>query len=255
LHLGKESATSRCEAAIKEGRFAIAPNGGCKPPLLGWASYRNGNNDVTIGHLPMRSPVEETLAVKFCRLLLALGLCLVVGGSSVRANEIFKFDPAHSTIAFKVRHFLGSAKGKFTKFSGTIEVDREHPEKSFVVATIQTASIDTAIAKRDEHLRGEEFFNVQKFPEITFKSRRVKQTGPNSGEIIGDLNMHGVTRAITLHAQLLGGAESQTSRWRIATAPIKRSEFGLSWSKSVEAVSMIGDEVTVDIQIEAARAN
>jgi polyisoprenoid-binding protein YceI len=191
------------------------------------------------------------------RLLLALGLCLVVGASSACANEIFKIDPAHSTIAFKVRHFFGTAKGKFTKFSGTIEVDREQPEKSSVTASIQTASIDTAMSKRDEHLRGEDFFNVQKFPEITFKSRRVKQTGP-TGEITGDLTMHGVTREITLRVQLLGMPESagknQTTRWRVTTAPIKRSEFGLSWSKSVEAVSMIGDEVAVTIEIEAERA-
>ena len=95
--------------------------------------------------------------MKSSRLLLALGLCLVVGGASARANEIFRFDPSRSTIEFKVRHFFGTAKGKFTKFSGTIEVDREHPEKSSVIATIQAASIDTAIAKRDEHLRGEDF--------------------------------------------------------------------------------------------------
>jgi polyisoprenoid-binding protein YceI len=192
--------------------------------------------------------------MKSSRLLLALGLCLVVGGASARANEIFRFDPSRSTIEFKVRHFFGTATGKFTKFSGTIDVDREHPEKSSVIATIQAASIDTAIAKRDEHLRGEDFFSVGKYPEITFKSRHVKQTGPSTGEITGDLTMHGVTRTITLHAQLLGAAENQMSRWRITTAPLKRGEFGLSWSKSVEAVSMIGDEVAVDIQIEAARA-
>jgi polyisoprenoid-binding protein YceI len=198
--------------------------------------------------------VEATLHMKSSRLLLALGLCLVVGGSSALANEIFKFNPAHSTIAFKVRHLLGTAKGRFTKFSGIIEVDREHPEKFSVVATIQTASIDTAIAKRDEHLRGADFFNVQEFPEITFKSRHVKQTSPNTGDIIGDLTMHGVTRTITLHAQLLGAPDDQISRWRITTAPVKRGEFGLTWSKSVEAISMIGDDVAVDIQIEAARA-
>lgn len=192
--------------------------------------------------------------MKSSRLLLALGLGLVVAGSPVRANETFKFDSAHSAIAFKVRHFLGSAKGKFTKFNGTITVDREHPERSSVVATIQVSSIDTAIVKRDEHLRSADFFNVQQYPEITFKSRRVKQTGANTGEIAGDFTMHGVTRSITLHAQLLGAAENQTTRWRITTAPIKRSEFGLSWSKSVEAVSMIGDEVAVIIEIEAARA-
>jgi len=196
--------------------------------------------------------------MKSVRLLSALGLCLLVGGSSARANEIFKFDPAHSTITFKVRHMLGSAKGKFTKFSGTIEVDREHPENSSVTATIQTASIDTAIAKRDEHLRSADFFNVQQYPEITFKSRRTKQTGANTGEIAGDFTMHGVTRAITLNIQLLGGPEAaatgQTTRWRITTAPLRRSEFKLGWSKGIETVSMIGDEVAVDIQIEAARA-
>jgi polyisoprenoid-binding protein YceI len=192
--------------------------------------------------------------VKTSRLLFVTGLCLAIGASSALANDIFRFDPSHSIVAFKVRHMLGTAKGRFTKFGGTIDVDRERPEKSSVVATIQAASIDTAIAKRDEHLRGEDFFNVRKFPEITFKSRQVKQTGPNTGDIIGDLTMHGATRTITLHAQLLGAAEGQTSRWRITTAPIKRSEFGLVWSKSVEAVSMIGDDVAVDIQIEAARA-
>jgi polyisoprenoid-binding protein YceI len=197
--------------------------------------------------------------MKSKRLLLALAVTLsLFFAHSTEAGDLFKFDPAHSTIAFKVRHFLGTAKGRFTKFSGTIEVDREHPEKSSVTATIQAASIDTAIAKRDEHLRGEDFFNVQKFPEITFKSRRVKRTGPTAGEITGDLTMHGVTREITLRVELLGTPESagknQTTRWRVTTAPIKRSEFGLSWSKSVEAVSMIGDEVAVDIQIEAVRA-
>jgi polyisoprenoid-binding protein YceI len=193
--------------------------------------------------------------MKACRLFLAAALFLVVAVSLVHANEVFRFDPSHSTIAFKVRHMLGTAKGKFTKFTGTIGVDREHPEKSSVTATIQAASIDTAIAKRDEHLRGDDFFNVRKYPEITFKSQRVKQTGPNTGDIIGELVMHGVTRTITLHAQLLGAAENQTTRWRITTAPIKRSEFGLAWSKSVEAVSMIGDDIAVDIQIEATRSN
>lgn len=194
--------------------------------------------------------------MKLSRLFLAVGLCLVVGGASAEANETFKFDQAHSTIAFKVRHMLGSAKGKFTKFSGTIEIDREHPEKSSVVATIQAASIDTANAKRDEHLRTADFFNVQRYPEITFKSRRVKQTGPASGEISGDFTMHGVTRSITLNVQLLGDPESAaknpTTRWRVTTAPLKRGDFGIG--KGATGASMIGDDVTVSIEIEASRA-
>jgi polyisoprenoid-binding protein YceI len=194
--------------------------------------------------------------MKLPRLLLAFGLCLLVTGSPAQANEIFKFDSAHSTIAFKVRHLLGSAKGRFTKFSGTIEVDSDHPEKSSVVATIQAASIDTGMAKRDEHLRTADFFNVAKFPEVTFKSSRVKRTGPSTGEITGDFTMHGVTRAITLNVQLLGdpesAAKSPTTRWRVTTTPLERSEFGIGTDAT--GAGLIGDEVAVTIEIEATRS-
>ncbi|PZR73286.1 MAG: polyisoprenoid-binding protein [Chthoniobacterales bacterium] len=190
--------------------------------------------------------------------LISLAVFFLIGGSlSASGGEIYKFDPARSTIAFKVRQFLGTAKGRFSKFSGTIELDREHPGQSSVVATIQVASIDTGISKRDEHLRSDEFFNVAKFQEITFKSRAVKQTGANAGEITGDLTMHGLTRPITLRVQLLGDPESltkdPTSRWRVTTAPLKRSQFGLVFSRSAETVSMISDDVSVDIEIEAKR--
>ena len=193
--------------------------------------------------------------MKPLRLILLAAICVC---APAKAVETFKIDPSHSTIGFKVRHMLGAAKGKFTKFNGTIEVDRDHPEQSSVNVTIQTASIDTAIAKRDEHLRSADFFNVEKYPQITFKSGGVKQTGANTGDIAGDLSMHGVTRPITLHVQLLGdpqaAVKSSTTRWRVGTAPIRRSQFGLVFSKSAETVSMIADEVSVDIEIEAQRA-
>lgn len=180
-------------------------------------------------------------------LVAALVLC-----GTAQANETFRIDPSHSTIAFAVRHMLGTAKGKFSKFKGTIVVDRDQPEQSSVAVTIDVASIDSGIAKRDEHLR-EELFNVAKYPEITFKSRRVKQTGANTGEITGDLTMRGVTRAITLNVQLVSKGDS--TRWRVTTAPLKRSQFGLVFSKSAETVSMISDEVAVEIEIEARPAN
>ena len=167
--------------------------------------------------------------------------------TSAEATESFKIDPSKSTIAFRVRHMLGNARGKFAKFSGTIEADREHPERSSVNVQIAAASIDTGIAKRDEHLRGE-LFNVAKYPEITFKSRQVKQTGPTAGEIIGDLTMHGVTREITLSVQMLS---NDGRRWKVTTGPLRRSQFGLVFSKSAETVSMIADEVSIDIEIAA----
>jgi polyisoprenoid-binding protein YceI len=200
-------------------------------------------------------PLVHASATSTLRRVKQIGLILVAAlvlCGTAQANETFKIDPSSSTIAFGVRHMLGTAKGKFSKFKGTIVVDRDHPEQSSVTVTIDVASIDTGIAKRDEHLR-EELFNVAKYPEITFKSRRVKQSGANTGEITGDLTMRGVTRAITLNVQLLPGAEN--GRWRVTTAPLKRSQFGLVFSKSAETVSMIADEVAVEIEIEASRAN
>ncbi|HEX4632053.1 MAG TPA: YceI family protein [Chthoniobacterales bacterium] len=180
----------------------------------------------------------------------ASGFSLVVLltlATTVVASETYKIDPAQSAITFKVRHLLGTAKGKFSKFSGTIVVDRDHPEQSSVNVKIAAASIDTGIVKRDEHLR-EGLFNVEKYPEITFKSRRVKQTGANSGQIVGDFTMHGVTHEITLNVQLYPDGEK---RWRVTTAPLRRSEFGLLFSKSAETMSGIADEVAVEIEIEA----
>jgi len=181
------------------------------------------------------------------RCLLLLAAIAVI--ATAHANETFKIDPARSTIAFKVRHMLGTAQGKFAKFSGTIEVDREHPEQSSVQVSIDVRSIDTGIAKRDDHLRGE-LFDVAKYPQITFKSRRVKQTGANAGEITGDLTMHGVTREIILKVELVANTGTH---WRVTTAPLKRSQFGLVFSKSAETVSMIADDVVVEIEIEARR--
>ncbi|MEY2542205.1 MAG: hypothetical protein QOI22_1807 [Verrucomicrobiota bacterium] len=177
--------------------------------------------------------------------------------STASANEIYKIDPAHSTIGFKVHQYLTTVAGKFTRFSGTVDVDPDHPEKSSVVANIDAGSIDTRIAKRDAHLRSAEFFNVAKFPEITFKSRSVKRTGENTGDITGGFTMHGVTKTIVLHAKLLGDPKtapnSQHTRWQVTTAPLNRREFGLLFSGGAEAMSGIGQEVTVDIDIEAMR--
>ena len=216
--------------------------------------YRRGNEAVTTGALPLNLPTIRCSVMKPLRLVLFAAVCVC---ASAHATETFKIDPSRSTIAFKVRHMLGSAKGNFSKFAGTVEVDRDRPEQSSVTVAIDAASIDTAIAKRDAHLRAE-LFNVAQHPEITFKSRRVKQTGANRGEIAGDLTMRGVTRPITLQVQLLSNPEALTkntpSRWRVTTAPLRRSQFGLVFSRSAETVSMISDEVAVEIEIEAKRA-
>jgi len=177
-------------------------------------------------------------------------------GSAALANEIYRFDPSGSGIGFSVHQFLGTTHGKFTKFNGKIDVNREHPKNSSVTAQIDVRSIDTRIKKRDDHLRSAEFFNVDKYPQITFKSRSVKQTGPQSGDILGDLTIHGVTKPITLHVKLLTPLnDTSRIRWAVTTEPITRRDFNLMFSPGTETVSGISQTVPINIEIEAKRAD
>jgi polyisoprenoid-binding protein YceI len=187
--------------------------------------------------------------------IVAAAAAIAVLSSVARANETYKFDQSHSTIGFSVHQFLGTTHGKFTKFDGKIDVDREHPEKSSVTARIVVRSIDTGIVKRDNHLRSPEFFAVEKYPDIMFKSRSVKQTGPQAGDILGDLTMHGVAKPITLHVKLLTSPnESKQTRWSVTTDPLKRSEFNLMFAQAAESMSGISQTVAINIEIEAVRA-
>jgi polyisoprenoid-binding protein YceI len=193
--------------------------------------------------------------ITLSRYAVILVLSLVAFSSGV-ANELYKIDTAHSTIGFTVHQYLAVTKGRFKQFSGTIDIDREHPENSSVVAQIGVRSIDTGIKKRDDHLRSAEFFNVGQFPEITFKSQSVKRTAQQSGDIVGDITMHGVTKPITLHVKLMSPISEDTkqTRWSVTTEPLKRRDFGLMFSSATEAISGIGQEVAVNIEIVAARA-
>ena len=187
--------------------------------------------------------------------MLAAVIAFSIFSSAAVANEVYKFDQSHSTIGFSVHQFLGTTHGKFKKFDGKIDIDREHPENSSVTARIDVRSTDTGIVKRDNHLRSEEFFAVEKYPEITFKNRSVKQTGPQAGDIVGDLTMHGVTKPITLHVKLISSPnETKQTRWSVTTDPLKRHDFNLMFAAAAENMSGISQTVTVNIEIEASRA-
>lgn len=188
--------------------------------------------------------------MRSCGICLVLSLLCTPLIQATAADNTFKIDPAHSRIGFKVHQAIANVTGRFKEFGGTIELDRQHPEKSSVTATIQVRSIDTGIAKRDAHLCSEEFFNAAKFPEITFKSQSVKQTGPEAGDVVGEFTMHGVTKPIVLHVKLLNKNGKQT-RWQVTTAPLSRREFGTQFGRTLEGVSMISDKVAVDIEIVA----
>ena len=185
--------------------------------------------------------------------LLALLSALLIAHSAFAADT-FVFDKAHSAVGFQVRHLFSKVPGKFDDFSGQIQLDEANPEQSSVEVTIKTASVDTGVKMRDDDLKSPNFFDVKKFPEITFKSTAVKRTGENTADVTGNLSMHGVTKEIVLKVELLGkGAGMQgaiTSGWDAVTV-LKRSDFGLSWNKVIEGTQVVGDDVQIELQIEA----
>ena len=185
--------------------------------------------------------------------LLALLSALLIAHSAFAADT-FAFDKAHSTIGFQVRHLFSKVPGKFDDFSGQIQLDEANPEQSSVEVTINTASVDTGVKMRDDDLRSPNFFDAKKFPEITFKSTSVKRTGENTADVTGNLSMHGVTKEVVLKVELLGkGAGMQgttVSGWDAGTA-LKRSDFGLSWNKVIEGTQVVGDDVQIELHVEA----
>lgn len=184
-------------------------------------------------------------------------VALIAALAPLVSAQTYNIDPARSKIAFSVGHLLGTARGEFHQFGGTINVNHQQPEKSSVSATIQAASLDTQIRRRDDHLLSAEFFDVKRFPTITFQSREIERTGPESGDIRGELTMKGTTRPLTLHVKLLTDLHRnelpRRTRWLIRADAISRKDFGLMFGSTAEALSGIGQQVTPSIQIEAVR--
>jgi polyisoprenoid-binding protein YceI len=170
------------------------------------------------------------------------------------AVETYVIDSVHSSVGFSIRHFVAKVPGRFTKFSGTIEVDRENPANNSVNATIEAAAIDTGNQKRDTHLRNPDFLEVEKFPTINFKSSSWKKTGEDTFDVIGDLTIKDVTKPVVLKVTSLGfgpgsrGAE--LSGWE-ATTTINKKEFNVVDPAMLEVA--LGDEVAVTINIEAKK--
>jgi polyisoprenoid-binding protein YceI len=173
-------------------------------------------------------------------------------------QQIYEIDPAHSSAHFSVRHMMVSnVRGQFTKVSGTIKFDSANPANSSVEATIDAASIDTHDQQRDTHLKSDDFFDVGKFPTLTFRSKRI-EVHIDGGKVTGDLTMHGVTEEITLDVE--GPTPENKDPWgkyRIglsATTKLSRKDFGLTWNSALETGGvLVGDEVKITIDVEAVR--
>jgi polyisoprenoid-binding protein YceI len=171
----------------------------------------------------------------------------------------WQIDPAHASIEFKVRHLMVAwVKGTFPTVEGTVEIDEADLAKAKVSVTLDTAAIDTNNAKRDEHLRSADFFDVARYPTMTFASKKVLLDNGRVSKVIGDLTIRGTTREVTLDIGELTPAIrdpwGNQRRGATATATINRKDFGLTWNKVMETGGVaVGDEVKISLDIELIR--
>src|SRR6516165_6870379 len=181
------------------------------------------------------------------------------------ASDTYFIDKNHSNVGFLIRHLFTKVPGRFTDFSGQISFDEANPEQSTVAVTIKSASVNTDNDLRDKDLRSPNFFDVEKFPEITFRSKSVKGTGQNTAEVTGDLTMHGVTKEVVLKVELTGkgkgagpqgtivpgrDATTMVTGWD-AMATVRRSDFGINWNQTIEGTRVVGDDVQIELRVEA----
>ncbi len=189
--------------------------------------------------------------------LLSALILMITTASLYAAPEKYFIDRAHSSMGFSIRHLMVSnVKGEFGEFTGTIMLDEADPANSNVEVAINAASIDTENAKRDDHLRSADFFDVQNHPEITFKSTKVEKTA-DGFMIFGDFTMHGVTKAISFPATLLGKITGMGGETRVgfeAITKINRKDFGMTWNKALDAGGVVlSEEVKIELNIEAVK--
>jgi polyisoprenoid-binding protein YceI len=178
-------------------------------------------------------------------------------GLTIPTAGTFAIDPAHTRVGFVARHLMVSkVRGSFTQVSGEITV-AEDPLISTVTVRIPAASIDTGVADRDNHLRSGDFLDVEKYPELTFRSTRVLQPSDNEFKLVGELTIRDVTREVTLDVEFDGVATSPWGQEVIAfsaTTEIDREEFGITWNQALETGGvLVGKKVKIEIEAEAVR--
>jgi polyisoprenoid-binding protein YceI len=167
-------------------------------------------------------------------------------------------DPAHTNIGFSVKHMmLSNVTGEFDKFSGTITANDDDPKSIEIDVTIDAASVNTHNEKRDAHLKSPDFFDVAKYPTITFKSVKIEPDGDNKWKVTGNLTMHGVTKLVVLdvtgptpEVNVMGGPHRAAS----ATATINRQDFGVAFNKTLDNGGLVvGNDVTISINVDAGK--
>jgi polyisoprenoid-binding protein YceI len=186
----------------------------------------------------------------------ATALAAVLSLPAAAATSTWQIDPNHSAAQFAVRHLaISTVRGAFTKVSGTIQFDDKDIAKSSVDVTIDAASVDTRVEGRDKDLRSDHFFEVEKYPTLTFKSTKVEQVEVGKLKVTGDLTIHGVTKQVVLDVE--GPTAAVKDPWgnqraaASATTKINRQDFGVKWNAKMDNGGwVVGDDVAITIDVE-----
>ena len=174
------------------------------------------------------------------------------------SNERWEIDSSHSSIHFSVRHLMiAKVRGQFSKWTGTLQVPDGDFRKAGLTVAIDAASIDTGVADRDKHLRSADFFDVEKFPEITFTAGTITSSGSSRFDLDGLLTIKGITQTVTLAVEEAGRATDPWGNTRAvfsAKGSVSRKDFGLTWNQALETGGvMVGDHIEIEIDIEAVK--
>jgi polyisoprenoid-binding protein YceI len=188
-------------------------------------------------------------------LLTAVALAAVLAMPA--AADVYKIDPSHSEVSFQIRHLLTNVRGHFNQYEGTVNLDPAKPEASKVEFKIKADSIDTGVPDRDKHLRSADFFETEKYPEITFTSTKIKKTGKDTYDVTGKFTLHGVTKEVTLPVTFAGTAKDPWGNQRAGfstTTTLDRKAYNINWNKAVDNGGvLLGDDVKIDINLEAVQ--
>ena len=201
--------------------------------------------------------------IRRCGGLLALTLALTstlgLGAAQVGAEtHTYTIDRAHSSVGFEVRHFFNPVPGRFTRFDGKVDYDPDDPTVSKVHLVIEMDSVDTGLEPRDRHLRSADFFDVENYPQASFRSKKVRRGADGTLKVDGELTLRGVTRELTAEVEVLGfmelGPEVAKGGFSARFA-IDRKDFGVSWNRALDhGGAVLGDEVSIRIVLQVDRA-
>jgi polyisoprenoid-binding protein YceI len=190
------------------------------------------------------------------RKLFAAAVLTTLAALPLRA-ETFVVDPTHSEVSFQIRHMVSNVRGRFNDFAGTVNMDPKNLPGSSVEFHIKATSIDTNVADRDKHLRSADFFDVEKYPEITFKSKSIKPAGKDKYNVTGSLTMHGVTKDVTLPVTFLGEGKDPWGGTRAGfetATTLDRKAYGIVWNKAIDNGGvLLGDDVKIEINLETKK--